>query len=377
MVAPNRARNTFRRTDTIRVGVIGAGFGAAVHIPALHFLPETEVVAVCARRPERAHLVAAQHRIPTAVADYREIIRNPAIDAVVIATPPYLHHSMAIAALEAGKHILCEKPMARNLAETRDMVKIAAQARVVAMVNHEFRFMPARARAKELIDEGYLGEPRSASLVVFRSNLSDPNDTPFGWLMEQDKAGGMLGAAGSHHIDALRWWYGEVKGVTGATATMVKRRRLADSTGTAPVDADDTFAFILRFVNGAIATVHFTATGARDGGEHITLSGSEGMLIMQDDGRLYGARRHEPYITDMPIPDRLLGGVPTFDHPLTAPTVRLLREWVRAIRTGVTGTPSFADGAKVQEILDGVSRSSHQGRWIDVSGARFGIGGIA
>ncbi|MGH2531073.1 MAG: Gfo/Idh/MocA family protein [Thermomicrobiales bacterium] len=377
MVAPNRTRNSFRRTDTIRVGVIGAGFGAAVHIPALNFLPETEVVAVCARRPERAHFVAAQHRIPTAVADYREIIRNPDVDAVVIATPPYLHHTMAIAALEAGKHVLCEKPMARNLAETRDMVKIAQQAHVVAMVNHEFRFMPSRARAKELIDEGYLGEPRSASLVIFRSNLADPNDTPFGWLMEQDKAGGMLGAAGSHYIDALRWWYGEVKGVTGATATMVKRRRLADSTGTAPVDADDTFAFILRFVSGALATVHFTATGARDGGEHITLSGSEGMLIMQDDGRLYGARRRESFITELPIPDRHLGGVPSFDHPLTAPTVRLLREWVRAIRTGVTGAPSFADGAKVQEVLDGVARSSQQGRWIDVSGARFGIGSIA
>jgi predicted dehydrogenase len=373
MVATQPTRKVNKRTSTVRVGVIGAGFGAAVHIPALSYLPETEVVAVCARRPERAHFIAARHRIRTAVADYREVINNPEVDAVVIATPPYLHHTMVLAALEAGKHVLCEKPMARNLAETRDMVNLAERAGVAAMVNHEFRFVPARARAKELIDEGFIGEPQSASMVVYRSSLGDPNGVPFGWLMEQEKAGGMLGAAGSHHIDALRWWFGEVQAVTGATATMVKRRRLPESTASAPVDADENFAFILRFQNGALATVHFTATAPRDAGEHFSLSGTEGMLILQGDGRLYGARKKEPYITELPIPDRLTGGLPAFEHPLVQPTVLLIREWVRAIRSGQTASPSFADGAKVQEILDGVARSSQQGRWIDVSGARWRV----
>jgi len=354
----------------IRVGVIGTGVGAAVHIPALQYLPETEVVAVCSRRVDRAAAAAAEHGVPSFVTDFRELVRDPGVDAVVVASPPYLHHPMALAALEAGKHVLCEKPMARNLAEARDMVKLAERVGVAAMVNHEFRFLPVRARIKELIDEGYLGEPHAATLVAHRSSLNDPYGRPFGWLMEQEKAGGMLGAVGSHHVDALRWWFGEINGVAGATATMIKRRRLAESAAMATVDADDNFAFVLRFANGALGTVHVTATAPFEGEEEISLAGSEGVLRVRD-GKLYGARRRDTALTEQAIPDRLTGGLPIFAHPLTEPTILLLRAWVRAIQTGRSAAPSFADGVKIQEVLDGVVRSGQQGRWIDTSGARW------
>lgn len=355
----------------VRVAVIGLGFGAAAHVPALQYLPETEIVGVCARRPERAHLVAAQHRIKLVTTDYRELIRHPDVDAVIIATPPHLHHSMAIAALEAGKHVLLEKPMARSLAEARDLAKMASVSRAVAMVNHEFRFIPVRVRAKELIDDGFIGELHSASMMVFRSALNDPQGRPFGWLMEKAKAGGMLGASGSHHIDALRWWFGEVKAVTGGTSTMVRQRRLADSNGVASVDADDNFAVVMRFANGALGTIHYSATAAFDWGEQIMLAGSEGMLVIQGDDRLFGARRRDRTLVEMPIPERLFDELPEFDHYLTAPAARLIRKWVEAIRTGETAEPSFADGVKVQEIIEGVVRTGPGGRWFDVSGARW------
>jgi predicted dehydrogenase len=358
------------RTAALRVGVIGVGFGAAVHIPALQQLPETEVVAVCARRPDRAHLAAAQHGVKVALSDFRVLLRDAEIDAVVVASPPHLHHQMTLAAIEAGKHVLCEKPMARSLAEARDMLKMAEANGVAAMVNHEYRFVPARARAKELIDEGYLGDPHSASITVYRSSLNDPNGVTWDWLMEGAKGGGMLGAAGSHHVDALRWWFGEVKAVAGATATMVKRRRLPESTQTAPVDADDNFALLLRFANGALATVHYSATAPHDAGDEIVLSGSEGIIVLGSDGGLRGARRGEA-LAELPVPARLHPDLPTFDHPMTGPTLLLMREWLRAIRTGVPSPPSFADGVKVQEILDGVVRSTQQGRWIDVGRTRF------
>jgi predicted dehydrogenase len=367
--APERAE-----ARPLRVAVIGTGFGATVHIPALQHLPETEIVAVCSRRQERALAVAAQHQIPLAATDYRNLVRERDIDAIVVASPPYLHHPMALAAIDAGKHVLCEKPMARNLAEARDMSKMARAAGVVAMVHHEFRFQPVRARIKELIDEGYLGEPQAATLTAFRTSLADPNGRPFGWLMEQDKAGGMLGATGSHHVDALRWWFGDVKAVAGATATMVKRRRLPEGTGTAAVDADDNFAFVLRFANGALGTVHVTTTAAVDSGEEILLAGSEGMLMAHGDGALYGAKRGGDGLEEMALPDRLTGGLPEFDHPLVRPTALLIRRWVAAIRSGdASPSPSFADGEKVQEILDGVARSSQQGRWIDTSGTRWRV----
>lgn len=370
---PGHAPSSAPLTGSIGVAVLGTGFGEAVHIPALKHLDDVNIVAVVSRRADRAKAVASRHDIPNATTDWRDAITDPDVHAVVIATPPHLHHQMAIMALEAGKHVLCEKPMARNVAESRDMVKLAATANVVAMVNHEFRYMPIRARVKELIDEGYVGEPQSVSMNVFRSTLSDPNGRPFGWLMEQDKAGGMLGASGSHYIDSLRWWLGEIHAVTGTTATMVRRRRLPDSSAMAGVDADDNFAFILKFANGAIATVHFCATAPIDAGEEITISGSEGLLIVQGDGELFGARRKDVGLRELPIPDRLSPKLPEFSHYLTRPTVLLMRDWIEAIRTGAGAafSPSFADGAKVQEIMDGVIRSGVQGRWIDTSGSRW------
>jgi predicted dehydrogenase len=360
---------TITHDGPIRVAVIGLGFGSAVHIPALKYLDETDVVAVCARREERAKAIAARHSIPIASDDWRDIVNHPGVDAVVIATPPYLHHQMAIAALEAGKHILCEKPLARNLAETRDMVKLAQVANVVAMVNHEFRYLPVRQYVKELIDEGYVGEPHSASTIVYRSSLADPNDRPYGWLMEQDKAGGMLGASGSHHIDTLRWWLGDINAVCGTTSTAVTHRRLPDSASMARVDADDNFAFILKFASGTIGTVHFSATAPTDAGEETTISGSEGILIVQGDGQLYGARKRDLQLRELPIPERFKLKLPEFSHYLTRPTIMLIQEWVRAMRTGAGASfsPSFSDGEKVQEIIDGVVRSSAQGRWIDTS----------
>ncbi len=373
MIGSDRVRGGGPRSGVIRVGVIGAGHAAMMHLPALNHLPDTEVVALCSRRPDRAHLVAARYGVRNVVADYRDVLLDPGIDAVIIATPPYLHHQMVLAALEARKHILCEKPLARTLAEARDMAKMAESAGVVAMINHEYRFIPARARAKELIDEGYLGDPYSASVTVYRSSLNDPFGEAWDWLSEAAKGGGMLAAAGSHHIDALRWWLGEIKAVAGATATMVKRRRLPESSQTAPVDADDNFAVLLRFVSGALATIHYSATATHDVGDEVILSGSEGILVITGDGRLLGGRRREA-LDELPIPERLEPEMPPFEHPLTAPTVLLLKQWVRAIRLGLQGSPSFADGIKVQEVLDGVVRSAQQGRWIELVRSRFQIG---
>jgi predicted dehydrogenase len=360
--------------DPIRVGVIGTGFGASLHLSALRENPDFEAAAICSRRPDRARAAAIDHGIPVHYADYRELARDESIDAIIVASPPHLHHPMAIAALEHGKHVLCEKPMARNLAEARDMLRIAERVGTVAMVNNQLRFLPVRMRIAELIAEGYIGEPHAASVVVHRSSLNDPNERPWGWLMELEKAGGMLGATGAHYLDALRWWFGDVKGVAGAVSTMVRQRRLPDSSAMAKVDADDNFAVILRFANGAIGTIHVTATAGHEGDEEVTLSGSEGTLEIRQ-GRLLGARRGDFSLNELPVPDRLFGGLVPGGHFLVQPTTLLLRTWARAIHDGILASPSFADGVKTQELIDGALRSSQQGRWIDTSGARWPMAG--
>lgn len=355
----------------VRVGVIGLGFGVDVHIPALKHLDETDVVAVCSKRPEHAHLVAAQHLVPHVTIDYRNLINHPEVDAVIVATPPALHHQIAIAAIEAGKPILLESPMARSHAEARDLVRMAERAGIVAMVNHEYRHILVRQRAKELIDEGFIGTPYSASMIVYKSALNDAGGRRYGWLMDKSKAGGMLGYAGSHHIDAMRWWLGDVKAVTGGTATLVKQRRLMGSEGSATADADDNFALVMQFMNGAMATIHYSATAAFNWGEQVTLSGSEGSLIIQNEDRLFGARLNDSTLVELPIPSRFFDDLPQFDHYLTAPTARVIREWVRAIRSRTVTSHSFEDGAKVLEVMDGVTKAGAASRWVDVSGKRW------
>ena len=359
----------------VRVAIIGTGIGAAVHIPVFRQLEDTEIVAIASRRIERARELANRHRIGISSDDYREIVDHPDVDAVVIATPPYLHHTVAIAAIEAGKHVLCEKPMARNLAEARDMVNLARTAEVSAVVNHEYRYMPARRHVRTMIDEGFIGEPQSASIVVYRSSLTDPNGRPFSWLMEREKAGGMLAASGSHYIDLLRWWFGEIKAVAGLTATMVEHRHLPDSSEMAHVDADDNFALMLRFQSGAIATVHVCATATTDAGEEITLSGSSGMLLLQGDGALWGARSKDAGLYEIDVPHVSSRKLPEFAHILARPTALLAMDWIEAIRSSQMPehVPTFDDGARVQEIIDGVHRSSAQGRWIDTSGTRWPV----
>lgn len=377
MPIPDTRRSTAHvsapKAKPVRVAVIGTGFGSTVHIPALAHVDGIELVAVCSRRQERASRVAAQYNIPTASTDWRDVINDPGVDAVVIVTPPYLHHQMVITAIEAGKHVLCEKPLARNLAETRDMSRLAERAGIVAMVNQPFRYLPIRRRVKELIDEGYIGEPQGLSMIIFNAQLADPEGKRFGWLMEDDKAGGMLRAVGSHYIDTIRWWLGDIDAVAGITGTMVKRRRLPDSSSIASVDADDNFAFVFRLENGGIGSVHFSSTAPTDAGESVTITGSEGMLIMEGDTELFGARKRDPGLRELAIPDRLTPKLPEFNHKLTRPTILLMRDWVKAIHEGegATFSPSFIDGSKVQEIIDGVFRSGSQDRWIDTSGARW------
>ncbi len=358
--------------ETIRVGVVGAGFGASVHVPALRRVPGVAVAAICGANAGRAREVAAELEIPDSYADYRALFESGTIDAVTIASPPHLHHPMVLAACEAGLHILCEKPMARNVAEARDMLRMAREAGVCHAVAHQMRHDPARQRLKELLDEGFIGRLHSVSVMVYRSALSDSTRRIPAWLADASSAGGVLSAIGSHYVDALRWWFGDVHWVAGAVSTAVPERAIGGREGPQPVDADDNTAFVVRFANGAIGTVHICYTAAADVGEEIIATGSDGVLIIQDKGRLFGARHGERIQNLMPayVPGAGDGSGPA--RHIRAFSI-LVGEWVLAMRTGTEATPSFDDGAKVQEVLDAVSRSQQLSRWIDLSGNKWPV----
>lgn len=296
------------------------------------------------------------------------------IDAISIAAPPHLHHPMALAACEAGMHVLCEKPMARNVAEARDMMRMAREAGICHIVAHQMRHDPVRAEMKRLIDTGFLGRLHSVSVTVYRSTLSKPEQRTHSWLTDASKSGGVLGAIGSHYVDALRWWFGDVHAACGAVSTAVSERMVHGSSTPHTVDAADNTAFVLRFANGGLATVHLCYTSAAEVGEEILATGSDGLLAIREGGALFGAA-HGAQIQSMLPAER--AGIPEPGQDGNARHIRafsiLAGEWVLAMRTGTDATPSFEDGAKVQEVIDAVARSQQLSRWIDLSGNKWPV----
>jgi len=152
--------------NRILVGVIGAGFGQVGHIPGFKACPDADVLAVCDKVPEIAEAAAQKFDIPHVFTDYHEMLQMEGLDLVSVATPPFLHHPMVMAVLEAGKHVLCEKPMALNTMEAQEMYGRAEEAGVVHLIDHELRFNPTRMRMKELIDDGFIGCLRHVMLTT-------------------------------------------------------------------------------------------------------------------------------------------------------------------------------------------------------------------
>jgi predicted dehydrogenase len=353
--------------ETIRVGVIGLGFGASVHVPALRRVPGVEVTALCGTSRSHSSAVAQQLDIPVAYSDYREMLASGEIDAVTIAAPPHLHHPMALAACEAGVHVLCEKPMARNVAEARDMLRMAREAGVCHAIGHHHRHDPARRRMKQLIDEGFIGQLHSVTILDYRSALADPDRRSQEWLGDASRSGGILAAVGSHYVDMLRWWFGDVHAACGSVTTAAPE----PPAGGRRLDADDNAAFVLRFASGAIGTVHLCYTAPTTIGEEIIATGSEGVLAIHEDGMLFGSRHGEPVQSMLPLPRGEQADVGSARH-IRAFSI-LFGEWILAIRTGAEASPSFADGAKVQEVIDAVARSQQLSRWIDLSGNKWPV----
>lgn len=341
--------------------MIGTGFGAAVHVPGLRQVPEAEVVAICAAHLDHARSVHLLQKVPLCFDDYRRMFREAELNAVTIATPPDLHHPIAIAAAEHGLHILCERPMARSAAEARDMLRLARDAGIQHAVDYDTRYTPVRARFKQLVDQGYLGEFQSVSLTVYRKSWRDRIRHSASSLDAGERVAGVLGALGSEYIDLLRWWFGDVHAVAGA----------APRTGAA--GDNDAFSVILQFATGGIGTIHVSAISPVDLGAEIVATGTQAMMALQADGRLFGVRRDEQVVAELAVPDEPGGDLPNFPDPRLRPFILLAKDWVSAILTGTGSVPTFEDGMKVQEVLDSVHRSQDLHRWIDTSGKKWPV----
>ncbi len=348
----------------VGVGVIGTGWGTAIQAPSFIRTPGCKVVGIASSRRERAEAAARQLSIPFATDDYRALLARDDVDLVCVTTPPYLHHEMTMAALAAGKHVLCEKPMAVDRWQAWEMERRVRETGRIGLIDFMMRFVPARAYMKELIAGGYLGVPywvHATHFLGFHGLAMD--DVPYDWVARKKYSGGMLGRMGCHFIDAFRWWFGEVTGLYAELDTRAKTRPLPDGSGVREADSDDSIWCSMKLDNGAMATL-VVSTAVRHGpGARIEAYGSDGTLVLENEGPLLGARKGDARLTELPVPVRLLSPAEKEDRRLRA-FVPLARRVVDAVREGQQITPDFRDGARCQEVMDTIHRSSETRRWV-------------
>ena len=357
----------------LKIAVVGVGFGTAVHVPA--FLSEgLEVIGIMARRPERAAEAASKFGIEHALSDFEQLLALPGLDAVSIATPPAFHRDMAIAALQAGLHVICEKPFALNSAEAREMMEVATASNKTAMVAHEFRFASGRAFVKQLLENGYIGTPRIAYARLVRGPRDvAPEQTPE-YRPERDSAAlgaGFLFGLGSHYIDGLRHWFGEVAEVSGTLLSTSPERRGED--GAVRADADDTFSFTLSFESGVVAEMVATRAAPFIEESVLSVHGDRGSIVTPQTGFnppahgvvLAGRLGVDSGLERLVVPSELQPFEDARDDRLM-PFRLFTRAFVRGVEEGSSSEPSFYDGFRCQQVLDALRQSARSGALVPI-----------
>jgi predicted dehydrogenase len=375
----------------LNVGMIGYGFMGRAHSNAYcqvnHFfdVPFRPVLkAACARNVEKLKAFAEQWGYESLETDWRKLIERPDIDLVDICVPNNLHAEIAIAAAQAGKMVLCEKPLAMNAAEGQRMVEAVEKAGVANMVWYNYRRVPAVTLAKRLIEEGRLGRIfhyRAQFLQDWTINPEVPQGGTALWRLDVQAAGsGVTGDLLAHCIDTALWLNGPITRVSAMTETFVKQRKHTLTGKVEPVGIDDACAFLARFANGSLAVFESTryARGHKAlytfeiNGEHASIAWNLHDLHRlayfdhRDEGKLRGWRSihvtdhggEHPYMDKWWVPGLQIGYEHTFIHQVA--------DFLTALGKGELAEPTFRTALQTQKVCDAVLESGRTGQWVEV-----------
>lgn len=336
----------------VKIAVAGGGYGAKVALPVLCELEEFDPVAIWSRRPERADELAAEHGLALATSDVDELLGHPGLEAVHIATPVATHAEVASAAARRGLHVLCEKPLAMDLAQARDVAAALAQAGVVGAVNYGRRFQEARERLLERVAE-VAGAPRMVSISLVFDDHAEPGSRPFTWVQDAALGGGRLQGYGVHDLDLLLQAFGEVESVAAATEVGVGERTAPDGTPHA-VTAEDAYAIVVRFRGGGLGQISLVATARHKRGDTIEVHGADGTVRLDADKRLHWGRAGEELRSEGPLAASSKDAY-----------ARVARNFHAAIRDGAAPDPSLDEALRVQAFFDAVRRADEERRWVE------------
>lgn len=366
----------------INIGLIGSGaITRFIHVPGFQLCHEVEVLVACDADQEIAQTTAEMFGIPNVTTDFREVITDSRIDAVVIATPNYLHRPICLEAFENRKNVLSEKPLGLTLAESKEMLKAAEESNLIHAVSFVYRFAPAMRYLKYLIDSKTLGEIRH-----FRAQyLQKVPDIFLGWRSKSAQAGraGALGDIGPHLIDFARLLVGEIKAVSGWTKTFLPQRQVAGTTRYEDCDVDDASGFITEFSNGATGVFEVSRlVPGRGCGKNefqsVEVNGTKGSAIyhLQDPFNLQvfpGHPYNDGHLYSMPVPETFLKEAETsrrvIDHECNVGfRYDQAFSFIQAIRGNPQCLlPTFKDGERSQAVVDAVLESAASRKWVTVS----------
>jgi predicted dehydrogenase len=354
--------------EKIRVGVVGtSGYSEMMHLAHLKELPEADLCAICGRNRSYAEEVAAKYNIPQVYTDYQEMIEHANLQALVVVTPDDLHYRVTMAALDAGLHVLCEKPMAINSTQAKAMLEKAEMAGVKHMVFFTNRWMPHHKYLRKLLDQGYLGR-------LYQANFRYVGDygSEYMWRFDKQRSNGILGDLGSHMIDLARWFGGDITQVSGQLSSFIQR---IDPDGQPMDSANDAALVALRFANGAQGIIQVNAVaqmGELGHQQHVILYGEEGTLEVNYDIigggiEIRGIRREEKEFHILEIPPELWG-TKNWNDPVEMffklPTGD--QAFIETILFDRAPEPSFLDGYIVQLVMDAAIESDKLGKWVAI-----------
>ena len=352
--------------DSFRVVLLGAGFARTVQAVAFARHPGFRIVALAGASAEKTARAARELGIPRASTDWRRLLDEESPDLASVATPVDLHHPMAMAALEAGAHVLCEKPTALHRFQAAEIRDRALARERVAAIDHEFRFFPARRHALALVREGAIGTPRRGEILGRYAIWHRPESRGMTWLSERRRGGGILGALGSHHTDCLRLFFGEPRSVLATVRVLQPRRGPTPELPQAGMaTADDACTLHYDFADGATGLVDLNATTPYRW-ERFEIQGSDAALRWDETGyRLWRiAPGREP---EEIAPPEALRLAPRAGEPaLVAPFEVMVERMYRALKGERPMEPSFDEAVAVQSALDAARASSDSGARVAV-----------